>query len=112
MPFKETAVSITTTERDLAAQASRDCPYCGGSGIVAIYHPRYRGHTVEVTLDGRRYAASGAAHCTCRLGLWTREHVPPDVQARIPRVEDIVMRRSKWLLEPPEYDPREEGCSC
>lgn len=114
MPFKSAQAKIDTTERDLAAQVSRDCEFCNGTGLVPVYHPTYRGDAINVTQDGRRYAATTAAHCSCRLGVWMREHVPEDVQRRIPRVEDIVCRFSRWLLEPPEAEPfgRETGPAC
>ena len=69
--------------------------------MVPIYHPRFAGESIGVTQDGRRYAASGAAHCMCSLGVWIREKTPPEVQARIPRVEDILDSQSHWLLAPP-----------
>src|SRR5208283_1078958 len=106
MPFKETKASITTTERDAAALASADCPDCGGAGVVAIFHPQYRGDSVDVTQDGRRFTTTAAAHCHCPLGRWLRDHLPSEIQRRIPRVEDILARQSKWLLEPPDYVPR------
>jgi len=101
MPFKETKASISTTERDAAAQASQDCRDCGGAGVVAIFHPAYSGQSVGVTKDGQRYVATAAAHCHCLFGRWIRDHLPPEIQARIPRVEDILSKQSKWLLEPP-----------
>ena len=101
MPFKSPSVPTGTSERDLAAQASRDCPDCGGAGIVPIYHPRFAGESIGTTQDGRRYSASGAAHCMCPLGVWIREKTPPEVQARIPRVEDILDGQSHWLLANP-----------
>jgi len=107
MPFKETKASISTTERDAAAQASQDCRDCGGAGVVAIFHPAYSGQSVGVTKDGRRYATTAAAHCHCLFGRWIRDHLPPEIQARIPRVEDILSKRSKWLLEPPGYMPKD-----
>lgn len=111
MPFNEPSVSSSTSERDVAAQASRGCPDCNGNGLVTVFHPLWRGHAIEVTRDGRRYAAIGAAHCSCPLGVWTRDHVPPEIQARIPRVEDIREGRSKWLLEPPGEDHGVSGGS-
>jgi hypothetical protein len=42
-----------------------------------------------------------AAHCRCAAGNWIRERIPPELQARIPRVEDICQGRSRWLLIPP-----------
>lgn len=91
-------------ERVAAEQASRDCPYCCGQGIVTVYHPRYSGHPIEVTQDGRRYTAIAAAHCRCEYGVWIRDHLPPEIQARAPRVDDICRGRSDWLLVSPLED--------
>ena len=76
-----------------------------GAGIVPVFHPRYDGNAIGVTQNGQRFCATGAAHCGCELGRWIRDHVPPEVQARIPRVEDILDGRSHWLLA----DPTEDG---
>jgi hypothetical protein len=77
------------------------CPFCAGSGIITVYHPTFKSGSIGITRDGRRYATAVAAHCRCDAGNWYRERVPPELQARIPRVEDICLGRSRWLLIPP-----------
>ena len=71
---------------------------------MPIYHPRFAGDSIGVTQSGRRYSASGAAHCGCELGQWIRDHVPQEVQTRVPRVVDILDRDSHWLLANPRDD--------
>ena len=89
------------SERVAAELASRDCPFCRGQGLVTVYHPQFVGNPIEAAKDGRRYSAMTAAHCRCALGVWIRDRLPPEIQARIPRVEDICRGRSSWLLESP-----------
>ncbi len=90
------------TERENALALSHDCPICGGVGMVTVYHPLFTGDSVNVANDGRRYPATVAADCRCAMGLWMRDRTLPEIQRRIPRVEDCVAGRSKWMLEPPE----------
>jgi len=101
MPFKETKASANTSERDAAAQASQDCPFCQGHGLTTVYHPTFTGDALGVTKDGRRYPAVMGAHCRCDLGIWMRDHNPPEIQRRIPWVQDILLGRSRWLLIAP-----------
>lgn len=88
-------------ERSAVERLSRDCPFCEGNGMVTVYHPRFAADSIGNAQDGRRYATTSAAHCRCDAGNWIRERVPPELQARIPRVEDICKGRSRWLLIPP-----------
>lgn len=88
-------------ERAEVERLSRDCPFCAGNGMVTVYHPRFAADSIGNAQYGRRYVTTIAAHCRCDLGNWMRERVPPELQARIPRVEDICLARSRWLLIPP-----------
>ncbi len=102
MSFKSSPPTVmTSAERDSAFRASQDCPYCQGHGMVSVYHPTFTGNAVNVTQDGRPYPASMAAHCRCDLGVWMRDHNPPEIQARTPWVQDILLGRSRWLLIAP-----------
>ena len=102
MAFKsKTADAQANTDRESATKASDACPFCNRQGVVTVYHPTFSGNSVEVTKEGRQYAATTAAHCRCELGAWIRDHSLPEVQARVPRVEDICRGRSTWLLIPP-----------
>jgi len=95
-----------TAERERALTASKDCPFCDGKGLVTVYHPTFTGDSVAVTQDGRAYPATAAAHCRCELGVWMRDRTPGDTQRWIPRIEDICLGRSNWLLIPPnEREP-------
>ena len=76
-------------DRSEVERLSRDCPFCQGNGMVTVYHPRFANDTVGMASDGRRYPTAIAAHCRCDAGNWIRERVPPELQARIPRIEDI-----------------------
>ena len=106
MAFKSTTADAqANADREAAQTASRDCPFCQGQGLVTVYHPAFTGDTVGFTKDGRPFPATIAAHCRCLLGAWIRDHVLPEIQARIPRVEDICTGRSKWLLTPPHEPP-------
>ena len=87
-------------ERSEVERVSRDCPFCEGNGMVTVYHPRFGSDSADWSPDGRRYPTVIAAHCRCAVGKWIRERVPPEIQARIPRVEDICLGRSQWLLNP------------
>ena len=69
--------------------------------MVTVYHPRFTADPIGTARDGRRYVTAIAAHCRCDAGNWFRERIPPELQARIPRVEDICLGRSRWLLIPP-----------
>lgn len=88
-------------ERSEVERLSRDCPFCEGNGMVPVYHPRFAADSIGTATDGRRYPTTIAAHCRCDIGNWIRERVPPELQARIPRIEDICLGRSRWLLIPP-----------
>ena len=87
-------------ERSEVERASRDCPFCEGHGMVTVYHPRFGSDSPDQSQEARRYPTAIAAHCRCAAGKWIRERVPPEIQARIPRVEDICLGRSRWLLIP------------
>ncbi len=91
-------------ERSEVERLSRDCPFCGGNGMVTVYHPRFEAESVGQARDGRRFATTIAAHCRCDAGKWIRERIPHELQARIPRVEDICLGRSLWLLIPPGHE--------
>jgi hypothetical protein len=91
-----------SVSREAAQAASRDCPFCEGEGMIPVYHPAFTGASVGITKDGQPYVASTTAHCRCELGIWIRDRNLPEIQARIPWVEDICRGRSKWLLESPE----------
>ncbi len=93
------------SELESAKTASRQCSICNGVGLVPIYHPQYRGNSTETSKDGRLYPATGAAHCRCDMGKWVRDRTDELYARLIPRVEDIIDRRSKWLLEPPVFTP-------
>jgi hypothetical protein len=96
-----TPTVLTSAERDQAFQASLDCPYCGGQGMISVYHPAFTGSSVGMTKDGRQYPAAVAAHCRCELGVWIRGRNPPEIQSRIPWVQDILLGSSRWLLIAP-----------
>lgn len=85
---------------------SRNCPHCAGNGLAIVFHPAHSGDRVGKTSTGRPFAAEVAAHCLCPVGQWYRERVDVEEQRRIPRVEDILAGRSKWLMKPPS---RHEG---
>jgi hypothetical protein len=105
-PPSKAAYCNDQRQRSEVERLSRDCPFCEGNGMVTVYHPRFAADSVGNSQDGRRYATAIAAHCRCDAGNWIRERVPPELQARIPRVEDICLGRSRWLLIPPgpEHD--------
>lgn len=87
--------------RDGVERASYGCPHCGGYGLVLIYHAGYKGRPVETDADKRQFIARAVAHCQCQIGQWIRERVDDELQRRIPRVEDILAGRSRWLLHDP-----------
>jgi hypothetical protein len=88
---------------DQARTVSRDCAYCGGHGMVTVYHHRYRGSSINQSRETKRlYAATTAAHCRCQLGQWIRDRCPPELAQRIPWVEAILQGRSDWVLDIPE----------
>lgn len=113
-----------TRDREAAAFESRNCQHCDGNGLVSVYHPEYQGNLSPVNHRASRimdedgevrvvqepFVAIVAAHCCCTLGRWMRERVEEHIQRRVPRVEDILAGRSKWLLKPhweaqPEMPP-------
>lgn len=85
----------------------RNCPHCDGHGLVIVFHPAHRGERVGKTSSGRPFPAEVAAHCLCAVGQWYRERVDVEEQRRIPRVEDILAGRSRWLMAPPPADGRD-----
>ncbi len=98
--FSKAAYFNDQRDRSEVERVSRDCPFCEGNGMVTVYHPTFTDDPVGQAADGRRYPTAIAAHCRCDAGNWIRERVPPELQARIPRVEDICLGRSRWLLIP------------
>ena len=88
---------------------NRTCPHCDGNGLVIVFHPAWDGDRVGVTSAGRPFPAEVAAHCLCPVGRWIRERVEFEEQRRIPRVEDIVAGRSKWLMKPPSRRDAADG---
>ena len=106
MGFKAKASDAPVDEeRERAVTASHDCAICGGEGLVTVYHPTFAGDPIGVTGDGRRYPTIMGAHCRCEFGSGCEAATRPRLQARIPWVEDIMCRRSRWLLEPPSNIP-------
>jgi hypothetical protein len=101
MLASKTAYYQDQRERSEVERLSRDCPFCAGHGMVSVYHPSLKSSSVGTTSDGRRFPATISAHCRCTAGCWIRERIPPELRARIPRVEDICLGRSRWLLIPP-----------
>ncbi len=87
---------------------NRTCPHCDGNGRVIVFHPAWDGDRVGKTSAGRPFSAEIAAHCLCPVGRWIRERVEFEEQRRIPRVEDIVTGRSKWLMKPPARRDHDE----
>ena len=95
------------TARDLAADASRDCPFCEGQGLRTVYHPLYRGNAVSPYSEGRMAPLAVAAHCLCPLGLFFRTQCPADLLRRIPMVSVVARDNSGslWRLDPPVDGP-------
>ena len=101
--MREERASVTTDpslmNRDQAFAESRNCPECGGGGLVTVYHP---------TPDReRRVPASAAAHCVCALGRWMRRTLAEKDAETVKRIVDLVdvqFGRVGWLLQPPGDD--------
>lgn len=84
------------SDRDSAALASRDCAYCSGEGLAAVYASRPD--------PARRIPESVSAWCVCALGRWVeRSHRErsPDVRKRSPDLADALAGRGFWRPDPP-----------
>lgn len=105
-------VNLPSEDLERARRESRHCATCGGTGLVVVFHPRWRGLRVdrvwcgELDDEGKQVlepvALEVAAHCVCSLGRWMRERTEQETRDRIPDVEAIFDGRSRWLLEAPE----------
>jgi hypothetical protein len=106
--------------QDKAATESRNCPYCssqgagnwtGAMGFVYVYHPLYYGSRVlnrEDTPEAIRHPIKAIvhAHCVCALGRWMKERTPKGL---VVDLQDVLDRRSRWLLDDPSDDNRARG---
>lgn len=96
-------------EYERVKRESRDCRYCGGAGMLIVFHPGHQGdrvgYTTSITEDGivvrKAFAAEVAAHCCCPFGVWMRDRIDDETRLRIPTVKDILEGRSRWLLDDP-----------
>ncbi len=99
--------------REKAEADSQDCPYCGASGQVVIYHPEYNGQPgIKQIRHGQEHQipARVVAHCICPLGRWMRNRIPEDIRRRIPDFDDILAGRSKWTERDPTTPELPDGC--
>jgi len=101
---QNSAKSADASEHDLAALGSRDCPHCGGNGMVSVYAPQHNGTGLCRQFDETPFVTVVGAHCRCSLGRWTRERNKQDILQRVPWVQDILDGRSRWMLEDPTED--------
>jgi len=105
MPYDQSKTKgedrVLSAQHAIAKQESLNCPHCHGEGLATVYAPGYLGDPIAWTKGGIRYAARVAAHCCCPVGVFTRDHTDSDACCRIPRVEDILAGRSRWLLADP-----------
>lgn len=106
MPFNDqkSAKSADTAEHDLAVLESKDCPQCGGNGMVPVYAPQHNGTGLCRQFDETPFATVVGAHCRCNLGQWIRSRNKRDIWERVPKVQDILDGRSRWMLEDPTED--------
>ncbi len=107
MPFNDSkpAKSADTSEHDLVAMESRDCPFCGGCGMASVYAPQHDGTGLYRRGDETPFPTVVGAHCCCSLGRWMRDRNKQDIRQRVPSVQDVLDGKSRWTLE----DPTEEG---
>ncbi|CEF48291.1 unnamed protein product [uncultured bacterium] len=87
-------------DRDAAAAASRDCPYCSGAGLCTIYHRDYDGNPT-ITVGEKDAVARYAAHCVCDLGRWMRGHTEPEMLKRIPDLRRTLDGAVPWTWRDP-----------
>lgn len=88
------------------------CDYCGGNGIVPVYHRDYTGKTtmrVELVdrwgeVHHRRVSGVIAAHCVCPKGRWMRDMVRDEDRRRIPSLQAVLERRTAYVLDDPTAD--------
>ncbi len=95
-------------DRETATAASRDCPHCGGHGLVTLYDRRYDGRrvaelpcVVRGEVVKRPFPMTVMGHCGCPLGRWMRGEVDTDVRARVPDLEAVLSGGTRWVLEDP-----------
>ena len=102
-------------DRQGAADQSKYCQHCGGSGLRIVYHPRYDGCAV-VTRNFKAGAVKEPGHvaatCMCAMGLWIRNNIDDDVRKRMPENEKILNGQSAWLYDDPTSSPDDPDVTC
>ena len=75
MPFNDhkPSKSADTSEHDLVAMESRECPFCGGCGMAPVYAPQHDGTGLYRRGDETPFPTVVGAHCCCSLGRWMRD---------------------------------------
>jgi hypothetical protein len=94
-----------TSDLDIARADSRDCTFCNGDGMRAVFAPGYNGDAIVRDREDRAYGARVVATCLCPLGRFIRAKMPDDVRCRTPEVDLIAQGRSLWLLDDPTEEP-------
>ena len=90
----------------------KPCEYCGGTGLVPVYHRFYEGSQTVLWEHTDRHGevhtirSPGvvAAHCLCSKGDWIRNQTKEELLPRIPLLLDVLAGRTNYLRD----DPTEE----
>lgn len=80
--------------------------------MVVAYHRDYRGdqtvysESVDPMGEVHTIRRPGviSVHCTCSLGVWTRNQVKDDERRRIPTLSDVINGRIPYVFERPDLD--------
>ncbi len=101
---KNSSKSNDASDHDLAEMESRDCAYCGGSGMALVYAPQHDGTGLYRRGDETPFPTVICAYCCCSLGRWTRNQNKQDIYHPVPLVQNILDGNSRWMLENPTED--------